>query len=60
MAKDIHGIPTYYGRSDISRFLANVPLQAISWKEYTVSGRETFGEGSPMELKHDELPNQSV
>lgn len=37
MAQDHRGTPTYYGRSDIARFLANVPLEAIPWKEYTVS-----------------------
>ena len=37
MAQDHRGVPTYYGRKDISRFLANVPLQAIPWREYTVS-----------------------
>jgi hypothetical protein len=35
MAQDHRGVPTYYGRSDISRFLANVPLEAIPWREYT-------------------------
>ncbi|MBW1697572.1 MAG: hypothetical protein JRH18_23960 [Deltaproteobacteria bacterium] len=37
MAQDHRGVPTYYGRKDISSFLANVPLQAIPWREYTVS-----------------------
>ncbi len=37
MAQDGLGTPSYYGRSDIARFLANVPLQAIPWKEYSVS-----------------------
>jgi hypothetical protein len=36
MAQDYQGTPTYYGRQDIARFLANVPLEAIPWKEYTV------------------------
>jgi len=35
MAQDHHGVPTYYGRRDISKFLASVPLQAIPWKKYT-------------------------
>jgi hypothetical protein len=35
MAQDSRGVPTYLGRQDIVRFLANVPLQAIPWKEYT-------------------------
>ncbi len=37
MAQDHSGVPTYFGRKDISRFMANVPLHAIPWKEYTVS-----------------------
>ena len=35
MAQDRRGRPTYYGRPDISRFLAGVPLGAIPWREYT-------------------------
>lgn len=37
MAQDHRGIPEYYGRQDISRFLANVPVNAIPWREYTVN-----------------------
>ena len=37
MAQDSRGRPTYYGRDDIAQFLANVPLQAIPWREYTIS-----------------------
>lgn len=37
MAQDFRGTPTYYGRPDIVRFMANVPLAAVPWKEYTVS-----------------------
>lgn len=36
MAQDNCGRPTYYGRPDISRFLANKPLQTIPWQEYTL------------------------
>jgi hypothetical protein len=36
MAQDCQGTPTYYGRQDIARFLASVPLEAIPWKQYTV------------------------
>jgi hypothetical protein len=36
MAQDYQGTPTYYGRQDIARFLASVPLEAIPWKQYTV------------------------
>jgi hypothetical protein len=37
MAQDHDGVPTYYGRKDISKFLASVPIQAIPWKEYSVT-----------------------
>ena len=37
MAQDSSGRPTYYGRQDISRFLANVPLRAIPWQDYTLN-----------------------
>ena len=37
MAQDSSGGPTYQGRSDIVRFLANVPLEAIPWMEYTLN-----------------------
>lgn len=36
MAQDTSGTPTWYGRTDIVRFLRNVPMHAIPWKEYTV------------------------
>jgi len=35
MAQDSRGIPTYCGRQDIVKFLVNVPLNVIPWKEYT-------------------------
>lgn len=35
MAQDSKGKPTWFGRKDIVRFLANVPLYAIPWKEFT-------------------------
>jgi hypothetical protein len=37
MSQDSRGRPTYYGRDDIARFLASVPLRAIPWREYTIS-----------------------
>jgi len=37
MAQNHQGRAEYYGRKDISHFLANVPLHAIPWKEYTVN-----------------------
>lgn len=36
MAQDSRGVPTYYGRKDIARFMANVPLEAVPWKEYSI------------------------
>jgi hypothetical protein len=36
MAQDARGLPSYYGRPDISRFMASVPLNAVPWKEYTI------------------------
>ncbi len=36
MAQDSKGTPTYYGRPDIAKFMANVPIQAVPWKEYTI------------------------
>jgi hypothetical protein len=37
MAQDGGGVPTYYGRDDIVRFMAEVPLEAVPWREYTVN-----------------------
>ncbi len=34
MAQDSRGIPSYYGRPDIAKFMASVPLHAVPWKEY--------------------------
>jgi hypothetical protein len=36
MAQNARGVPTYFGRQDIARFMAKVPLSAVPWKEYTV------------------------
>ena len=36
MSQDATGTPAYYGRKDIVRFLAKVPLSAIPWKQYTL------------------------
>lgn len=35
MAQDGGGRASFFGRSDLTRFLANVPLSAIPWKRYT-------------------------
>ncbi len=37
MGQDSRGIPTYYGRNDISRFMASVPLESVPWKNYTLN-----------------------
>ncbi|MEH1895729.1 MAG: hypothetical protein V7K94_10625 [Nostoc sp.] len=37
MAQDSRGIPTYYGRQDISQFMANIPIECVPFKEYTIS-----------------------
>lgn len=37
MAQNSRGIPTYWGRSDIVRFLSRVPLRSIPWKEYSIA-----------------------
>lgn len=34
MARDDEGRASFWGRSDLSRFLANTPLDAIPWCEY--------------------------
>lgn len=36
MAQDGRGRPTYYGRKDIVRFMAGVPLSAVRWKRFTI------------------------
>ena len=36
MAQDVRGRPTWYGRKDIARFMSNVPLSSIPWREYTI------------------------
>jgi hypothetical protein len=35
MAQDSRGIPTYWGRKDIVKFLSHVHPAQIPWKEYT-------------------------
>lgn len=37
MAQDVRGVPTYFGRPDIVRFLANTPVEAIPWSQFTLS-----------------------
>lgn len=35
MVQDTHGVPTYYGRPDIVKFLAKIHPSLIPWKKYT-------------------------
>ena len=37
MAQDARGTPTYFGRKDIARYLASVPLQSIPWSKFTLN-----------------------
>ena len=37
MAQNGRGIPTYHGRTDIVKFLANVDPRRIPWKRYTAN-----------------------
>ena len=37
MAQNHRGAATYFGRPDIARFLARVPLSSIPWREYTLN-----------------------
>lgn len=36
VAQDGKGVPTYYGRQDLARFMASVPMGAVPWMKYTV------------------------
>ena len=35
MAQDGRGRPTFWGRPDIVRYLAKVPVRALPWKRYS-------------------------
>lgn len=35
MVQDARGIPTYWGRGDIVRFLAQVPVGALPWRHFS-------------------------
>lgn len=36
MAQDHRGVPTYYGRPDLSKFMANVPMDCVPWAKFTI------------------------
>lgn len=36
MEQDASGVPRWFGRPDLTRFLANVPVGSIPWRRYTV------------------------
>lgn len=37
MAQDSSGRPTYFGRTDIARFMSNVSPSQVPWKRYTIN-----------------------
>ncbi|WP_041669194.1 hypothetical protein [Acetobacterium woodii] len=37
MSQNSKGIPTYHGRKDIVKFLANIHISQIPWKKYTLN-----------------------
>ena len=37
MAQNSRGVPTYWGRSDIVRFLSHTPIQRIPWRQFSVA-----------------------
>lgn len=37
MAQNGRGVPTYHGRNDIVKFLANIDYRRIPWKRYTAN-----------------------
>jgi hypothetical protein len=37
VSQDSRGVPSYYGRSDISRFLSGVEMSRLPWREYTAA-----------------------
>jgi hypothetical protein len=37
MGKDSRGRATYYGRTDIARFLSRVSVNALPWKRFTIN-----------------------
>ncbi len=36
MAQDASGVPEYWGRDDIVRFLASVPIESLPWRTWTI------------------------
>ena len=36
MAQDSQGVPSYYGRNDIVRFLANIDVAVVPWKTWNL------------------------
>lgn len=37
MAQDHRGRATYFGRRDLSSFMANQPLHAVPWRRFTLN-----------------------
>ncbi len=36
MAQDGRGVPTYFGRCDLVRFIRNIPLGSMPWRRWFV------------------------
>ena len=36
MVQNSRGTPTYHGRADLVRFLSNVAVEELPWREFTV------------------------
>lgn len=36
MTQDTAGAPTYYGRGDITGFMATIPVNSIPWQKFTL------------------------
>jgi hypothetical protein len=37
MEQNSRGVPTYYGRTDIVRFLANIDFRRLPWKRWDLN-----------------------
>ncbi len=37
MGQGSRGRPTYFGRPDLARFMASVPVSAVPWRTYTLN-----------------------
>jgi hypothetical protein len=37
MSQDARGVPKYYGRPDLVRWLSNQYMEALPWREFTIA-----------------------